>query len=350
MFIAESAPGRSVIINGKEYLFFSGTAYLGMNSNPAFHQLVMEGMHQYGSNYSSSRKSNFQLKIFDEAEDFLANWVGAPACMTVSSGYMAGQLVARTLEGRGKFVYAPAAHPAMWRNAADFSGGDFHEWANGIAETVCNSVEEDIIILTNSIDALYSIEYNFDWVKDLPSHKNITLVVDDSHGIGLLGKEGRGIYALLPEKDNVRKIVCCSIGKALGLPGGAIFADEDFLDEVLNGPWFGTSSPMNPSYLFAFVHGQPIYKEALSALRRNARQLAEIASQTGHLKYIPDYPVFYSSDPELYDRLLNQDILISSFPYPLPTDKVVNRIVLNSQHTMEDLQKLEKAILGDFGN
>ena len=65
MLTANKIPGRTVECNGKEYLFFSGTSYLGMNSNKEFSHYLMEGMNSYGTNYSSSRNSNFQLKIYE---------------------------------------------------------------------------------------------------------------------------------------------------------------------------------------------------------------------------------------------------------------------------------------------
>jgi len=67
----DETPNRIAIINGKEYLFFSGYNYLGMNSVPEFAALVKEGTGKYGWLFPSSRISNTRLKIFEEAEELL---------------------------------------------------------------------------------------------------------------------------------------------------------------------------------------------------------------------------------------------------------------------------------------
>lgn len=345
MFKADNSPHRTVVIDEKEYLFFSGTAYLGISNNTDFHEWVKKGIAIYGSNFSSSRKNNFQLKIFDEAEELMAAFVNAPACITVSSGYMAGQIVVRALEGTGKFFYAPSTHPALWRSKDDFSEGDFKIWSETIAEEVSNSPEENIVILSNSIDALLSIEYNFDWVNQLPEDKNIVLVVDDSHGIGLIGREGSGIYNLLPSKPNITNVVTASIGKAMGLPGGAVFSTSEFIDNVLSGPWFGTSSPMNPAYLYAYVNGQSIFTEALKKLQQNVALLRSLLNNLNNYNSIPGYPVFYFTDQQLFEKLIKDHIIISSFPYPLPEDDIANRIVLNSHHTEADIRFLSEKLI-----
>ncbi|MGV3588073.1 MAG: hypothetical protein ACO1OF_13795 [Adhaeribacter sp.] len=107
-------PGRTLTANGREYLYFSGTSYLGMSRNQKFQALLQEGFRQYGLNYSSSRLSNVQLAVFAETENYLATYTGAEAALTISSGLLAGQLVVQALAGSGTFIYAPRTHPALW--------------------------------------------------------------------------------------------------------------------------------------------------------------------------------------------------------------------------------------------
>jgi 7-keto-8-aminopelargonate synthetase-like enzyme len=79
----------------EELLFFSGTSYLGMAVNPDFQALIKEGISIYGTNYGSSHTSNLRLEIFDQIENYLCTWTGAEASLTMSSGFLAGQLVAQ---------------------------------------------------------------------------------------------------------------------------------------------------------------------------------------------------------------------------------------------------------------
>ena len=97
-FIIHQQPSNKIRLEEKEYHFFSGTSYLGMNQDQEFKQLLIEGMCQYGMSFGSSRNGNLQLGIYETAEQTMAAWVGAEKALTVSSGMLAGQLVAQYLK------------------------------------------------------------------------------------------------------------------------------------------------------------------------------------------------------------------------------------------------------------
>ena len=343
MISSDQSADRKVISSGKEYLFFSGTSYLGINNNKDFRTLVELGMDAYGTNYSTSRKSNLQLQIFTEAEEKLARHAGSAAALTLSSGFMAGQLVIRALEHTGCFHYAPDTHPAVWLSSDNFYHGDFRAWSASLGDMLRRSTAARHIILSNSVDALMSNAYAFDWVEGLPKDKQIILVVDDSHGMGILN-EGRGIFPAIPRADHVETIIVASIGKAMGLPGGAIFGQRDRIASFGKSPWFSTSSPMSPAYLHAYMHADRVYQNSWQRLMDNIRQFTEDPITKRLFRSIPGYPVFYCAHNALYDFLLSRQILISSFAYPSPEDEPVTRIILNSHHTPDDIHELLKAL------
>ncbi|MCU0338963.1 MAG: pyridoxal phosphate-dependent aminotransferase family protein, partial [Spirosomaceae bacterium] len=108
-------PNRTIEIEGQDFLYFSGTSYLGLPQNPRFQSLVREGLAQYGSVYGSSRNGNLQLSIYAQAEARLAAWTGAEAALTLSSGMLAGQAAMRYLMLEGyQFFYSTDTHPAVW--------------------------------------------------------------------------------------------------------------------------------------------------------------------------------------------------------------------------------------------
>ncbi len=343
MISSNQSADRKVFSSGKEYLFFSGTSYLGINNDKDFRALVEQGMDAYGTNYSTSRKSNLQLKIFTEAEEKLARQAGSAAALTLSSGFMAGQLVIRALEHTGYFHYAPDTHPAVWLSSDNFYHADFQAWSASISDKIRRSPAATHIILSNSVDPLTANAYSFEWINDQPKDKQIILVVDDSHGMGILN-EGRGIYPAIPQADHVETIVVASIGKAMGLPGGAIFGSRERIARFSTSPWFSTSSPMSPAYLHAYMQADNVYRNAWLRLMDNIRQFTEDPITGRMFSSIPGYPVFYCPHNELYDFLLSRQILISSFAYPSPEDEPVTRIILNSHHTAEDIRELLKAL------
>jgi 7-keto-8-aminopelargonate synthetase-like enzyme len=341
---ADHLPGRTVRLDGTEYRYFSGTSYLGMARNEAFMDLLRAGMDRYGANYASSRGGNLQLAVYDEAEDSLARFTGAPAALTVSSGMLAGQLVAKALPKDALLLYGPRTHPALWRRPGDNYQAAWQPWADALPARVAQAPEPEVVILTNALDPLQGEPYDFGWMERLPAGRPVTLVVDDSHGLGVTGRNGSGIFRQLQAFPHVRPVVIASLGKALGLPGGVVLGDEALRDAIRRMAYFGGASPVPPAYLHAFLRAGSLYDEARQRLSANIRHFTRLAAPTGLFRYQPDYPVFYTPANALCDFLREKHILISSFPYPTPDSPHLTRVILSSLHTGADIAYLGECI------
>ena len=202
-----------------------------------------------------------------------------------------------------------------------------------------------MVIVSNSLDPLLAERYDFDWIDALPSDRDITLLIDDSHGFGITGEEGEGIYKTLKTRNkNLKVIVVSSFGKAFGIPGGLVVADTATLQHLTKSPFFSGSSPIPPAYLYAFLHSREIYAQARARLFENIAQFSKAVASSGLFRYFDNYPVFYTADNNLYKALKNKCVL-SSFSYPTPDSAAVTRVVLNSLHQPEDIQALSQWVL-----
>lgn len=346
MHTIDTIPGRTVAIEGREFLYFSGTSYLGMGRNEAFRALIEEGLRRYGNNYSCSRISNLQLKIFDEAETYLAAQFGVEAALTLSSGYMAGQIVIQMLaqEQIDNFIYAPQTHPALWRSPKDALTENDDDWMVHLPQKIQALAPAKVAILCNALDPLYAKKCTFDWVKGLPADAEIILVIDDSHGLGITGKEGRGVLSEIEVPENISLIVVSSLGKALGVPGGVVLAKRAVIERLKTSAFFGGGSPASPTGLYALLKAETIYKEARNKLIENIGLFTGKINKTEQFSFLPDYPVFYTTDQHLADKLLNNNILISCFRYPTADAARITRIILSSLHREADIEKLAAAI------
>ncbi|OGX84865.1 aminotransferase class I/II-fold pyridoxal phosphate-dependent enzyme [Hymenobacter coccineus] len=349
MFDTDHLPGRTLrTAAGREYLFCSGTGYLGAARSPAFAALLAEGLARYGTNYSSSRGSGVQLSIFAEAEVFLANWAGTAGALTVSSGYLAGQMAVATLAGAGRFEYAPGTHPAAWLagQAAPVPPGPHAAWASGLLARLAAGAPGPVVIVSNSLDPLRLEPYDFVWAAHLPPGRPTTLLLDDSHGLGLTGRTGAGVATLLPAlPPHVRLVVVSSLGKALGVPAGAVLADAAFIAQLRGSPFFGASSPAVPAYLWALLAAERegLYAEARQRLGARVAQFAAAVGPLGLFRHQPGFPVFYTEANALAPFLEARGILISSFAYPTPADACITRVVLNALHTAADVAQVAAA-------
>jgi 8-amino-7-oxononanoate synthase len=337
-------PGRTIDIEGQEYLYFSGTAYLGLPQNPSFQALIQEGLHHYGSVYGSSRNGNLQLSIYEQAEAKLAARAGSEAALTLSSGMLAGQAAIRQLMLEGyEFLYSPDVHPAVWHlPQVEISKLEFRVWSlQFIAENHKSQItNRKLAVVTNSVDALRGKLYDFEWVNDIPNDFEVVLVVDDSHGLGVTGTDGQGVWKRIPKRKNVRLIVTASLAKAMGLPGGVIFSDPDSIQKIRYTAYFGGCSPIAPDHLYAYLHTEVLYTDAYTRLQANIQQFADAIKEIDLFSFTEGYPVFYTERDDLYPFLLERGIFVYSFSYPKPTDKANTRVVICAWHTAEDIQKL----------
>jgi 8-amino-7-oxononanoate synthase len=338
--IAEQFPDRVITIDHKDYLYFGGTSYLGMATQPQFQEHIFEGIKKWGSAYGSSRNSNVKLAIYSKAEHLFCKLIGSDDCVTVSSGTLAGKLIIDYLDKtHATFYHYPKTHPAILhdKSVALFLDG-------GLRPDLQNSKKESVVI---SIDAILSNEVtatSFDFLDSISSAKSITILIDESHSFGIVGNKGTGIFNQLSNPKIKHKIMIASLTKAMGCAGGVIATDKIVIDAIKKDDVFISSSGMSPMYLHAFFNSQEIIEIQRARLKQNLDFLYEDLKLGNLFKYEPTYPVIYCNHEGIFDFLKNRNILITNFKYP-NYETVMNRIVVTANHSQDDLLTLKKALL-----
>jgi len=337
-----------IVVDNEDYLYFGGTAYLGIPQNKDFIALYTEGIQRYGLNNGTSRGNNVQLGIYNEAEAFVAKTYGSEAALITSSGYLAAKLVVQAYAKSGVLRYAPNTHPALWLSGNPSNALEFSVWAIQLVDEINSSAEENWVLLSNSLNNLHPEIYDFSFIRHISSDKKIILIVDDSHGIGI-SNEGLGCLQSIPETPNVEVVVVASMAKALGLDAGVIFGSKDAISMLKQSDEFYGASPPAAAGLYAFMKGQELYKAAYQKLQANVKLFQESLPYDGDWHYIDEFPVFLNKQKDVEQRLLREKILISSFPYPDRNGNILNRIVLSSWHSEVDILKLVNALQTDKG-
>jgi 7-keto-8-aminopelargonate synthetase-like enzyme len=338
IYYSQQLPSRTLITEHQNYLWFSGTSYLGIPHQPEFRANFLESIAHYGTSWGSSRNNTVRLSIYEEAENILAQWVNAPAALTVSSGMWAGQLVLNFLQNQENSIwYAPKTHPALWgKNYATSTNHDwtkglsYREWTLSIADKIAQSDEQHIVICSDSVGSPYVEHFDFEWINQLPTHKNITIVIDASHSLGV----SPSIY---PTHPNHTIIVTASLNKAMGMTGGVIFSDDDTLNKIRQFPMFSGASPMMPALLDSFVKSLAIYQSQAIKLQQNIADFNTIIKGNTSLDFIENYPAYCTHEIGLHDLLKQNGIMTACFPYPTATDLPVTRLVISALHSKSDL-------------
>lgn len=333
--IVERFPDRTITVKGKEFLYFGGTSYLGMATQPEFQELLSKNLQKWGTFYGSSRSSNIQLSIYSKAEKYITKYIGSEASLTVSSGMLAGKLtidcLAKTTQS---FFHYPKSHPAILKEGSLplFVKGKLHP-------KLLDTTIEEIVITADAVLALEATPTSFDFLAEIPSNKKITLVIDESHSLGIVGEKGSGIFSTLAHQNIHRKILISSMGKALGLPAGVIASDNDFIERLKNDAVFVSASGASPAHLETFIQAENIYNTQRNKLQKNLDFFFKLNDLGESFIFDKNYPVIYCKESNLYDLLFKQGIVIANFKYPTYKN-FMSRIVITANHTEKDLIEL----------
>jgi 8-amino-7-oxononanoate synthase len=340
----DDQPGRQASSNGKSYLFFSGYAYLGMHAVPEFQALIKEGIEKFGWNYPSSRISNTPLGLYEQFEEKLSALTGFQHTITTASGYAAGQMALQLLKHKADFMIAPGTHPAVCEGMAQYKGS-FENWTELVITTLNTKQKHSIsAIVADAVNPLTGTINDLSFLQFID--KKCICIIDDSHGIGLIGEDGKGISSLLPSNKNLDILLVYSLSKAFNLNGGAISTNNaGFAKQLQQLPAYTASTPLSPALLYGFMEGEKLYGQQLKKLQKNISFFSDcVKSKKTIVHPTPSLPIFVFKKQVDENAFMEQGVLISSFAYPDPKGKKTQRIVINALHTEDDLQYLASII------
>jgi len=324
-------PDRIIRVDGVEYLYFGGTNYLGITTNHDFQNILFESIKKWGTGFGSSRNSNIKLSIYQTAEKLLAKNIGTEAALAVTSGMLAGKLVVEHLSNTTDAVFHfPDTHPAL------MSLSSLPVMENGkLNPRIFDPTISKITVVTDAIPSLYVEPIDLSILFDIPKEKEITLVIDESHSFGIYGNEWQKAF----EKENIKIIRIASLAKALGISGGVIAGDSNFISEIRNLNSFIGASGMNPAFLETYSNAQELYLSQKQKLKQNLDYIDKNFINREGFTFNPTYPLIYFESEVVSKKLLKNKIITTSFKYPTSSGKL-NRIVITSNHTSLDLEQL----------
>lgn len=342
MITLSQLPGRTAIINNEEYLFFSGYSYLGLGLNNEFTSLVKEGIDKYGVVYPSSRISNTPLELYTAFEEKLALLTKAEAVACFSSGFLSARTATEVVSKQMQVYCLHHTHPASSAHPAIKQIPSTQSWAVFLQERE-QKKEFTFGLAADSINPTPGHINDFTFLIDTPAHFSITLIIDDSHGIGWMGENGEGILSRLTLPHNIELLLNFSLSKAYHMNGGAVCGSQKWINEVRQHVNYSTSTPMMPSLAHAWIHGDQLFAEQRTVLKQNILHLQNL---TVNYTFVANEgtPIFIADKKGIASQLLQNKVIISSFGYPHPESDPVNRIVLNALHTKSDLDKLTRLI------
>ncbi len=335
-------PDRQIYIDGKPHLYFGGTAYLGVQNHPEFIEFFTKNIHTYGLQYGASRRSNVFLAVYAQAEQFLADWMGSEACITLSSGYLAAQLVIQKLLEEGHALFAaPNAHIALQLPGVTATSN--YTELKMLLEAEIGKTNIAPVLLFDTIDFASQHFPNFTDLQSLPLDKLI-LVGDDSHGIGVVGEEGSGCFDYLQKLRPAELMVCCSLGKGMGIQAGAIFGTGSMIQKLRNTSFYGGASPALPAFMGTLLETRELYQKQRAKLMENYALFRNNIDKPSFFNHLEGHPTFEFMDAVLAKSLENSGIIFTNFTYPDENGPLVSRLVISAYHSQEDIARLANTL------
>lgn len=333
--------GRIIKSGNQEFLYFSGTSYLGMEQILEYEDILIQNIRRYGFNHGLSRVNNVRLSVFEEFEVFFAKNAGAESAAVVSSGYLAGISAWQFLYPQADTCWiAPDTHPAIL--PADLKPDyrlSFTDWKNQCLEYAGNISSRKILLLGNAVDPLRAAIHDYAWVRTIAQKHEVTLLVDDSHAFGVLGRSVFGTYSAHLDPQ-INLVVSGSLGKGLAMPAGIVLGKKEVIEGIKSQPIFTGASPGSPANLHTFLDMQDIYSAQSQKIRDYSGIFFQETQDLSTVVGSSNFPVFIYPNPEWPEILEQRGFITSSFPYPTADSQRINRIVISGFHSLTDLMSL----------
>ena len=236
--VLDSPCGPECVVDGRAVVSFCSNDYLGFANHPELVATAQAAAAQWGVGSGASHLVSGHLRPHEDAERALAEFVEFPAAITLSTGYMANLAIVPALLGRGDAVFADKLNHASLIDAVQLSRAESHRYLHGdvagLSAMLAASTAKRKLILTDAVFSMDGDLAPLPQLFELAERHDAWLVIDDAHGFGVLGDNGRGTLSHFGLPADPRVILMGTLGKAAGVAGAFIAADRRVIDWLVN--------------------------------------------------------------------------------------------------------------------
>lgn len=356
--LLESAQGTHVRVGGRELVSFCSNDYLGLAADPGLAEAALSAIKEYGVGAGASHLVTGHHKLHHEFEQAFARFVGKPAALMFSTGYMANLGVLTALLGRHDEVFADKLNHASLNDAAQQCGAKFTRYAHvdldQLEGLLKKSTARDRLICSDLVFSMDGDVADIDCLLALAETYDAWLYLDDAHGFGVLN-DGRGGLAEAA-RNNPRVIYLATLGKAAGVFGAAVAAHAGVIEWLVQKAHTYVYTTATPPLLAAALLASLKQIEAGQSRRETLRR--HVAAVRAGLGGLPRWRLMRSDTPiqplvigenaeamAVSKKLLERGLLVPAIRTPtVPKGAARLRISLSSAHADEEIGRLVAAI------
>ncbi|MBN2246592.1 MAG: pyridoxal phosphate-dependent aminotransferase family protein [Candidatus Aminicenantes bacterium] len=349
---------NKVKVNGKEMIMVGSNNYLGLLDHPEVMKAAQAAVDKYGVATCGSRFLNGTLDIHVELEEKLAKFMKKEAALTFSTGFQTNQGVISTLVGKGEAVITDKMDHASIIDACRLSYGEVHKYAHNDMtdlEKVISSLNKEtgkMIV----VDGVFSMEgdlANLPGIVELKKKYDCVLMVDDAHGIGVMGAHGRGTsehFGVEGDSD----LVMGTFSKSLAALGGFIVGNKKVISYIKHHAraliFSASITPASVATVLAtlnIIEREPERRENLWRITQKMKSgFQNMGYDTGPTE-TPIIPVMIGDDMQAFMlwRLLREEgIFTNPVIYPaVPHGQALIRTSYSATHSEEELDAVLKS-------
>jgi glycine C-acetyltransferase len=232
--VTELKGGARALINGRDMGMYASYSYLGLIGHPRINKAAKDAVDRYGTGTHGVRMLAGTLDLHKELEETIAEFKGAEAAVTYTSGYVTNLTVVSSILGRGGYVISDKLNHASIVDGCLMSGAKFLRFRHNDMEDLearLSGIPEGATKLVVA-DAVFSMDgdiIDFPNVVRLSKKYNAWLMIDEAHSVGVLGKTGRGIEEHFGMEGSI-DIKMGTLSKTIPSVGGYIAGKQELID------------------------------------------------------------------------------------------------------------------------
>lgn len=354
--VHEQHLGRKIHFAGRAYLNFSSNDYLGLSQHPALIAAWQRGAAQWGVGSTSSGHIIGYAQEHQRFEQELAAWLGFDRALLFISGYSANQAVISALGQKQDLLIADKLCHASIQEAAMRSDAQLkrfpHNDISAVSRLLTRRERGETLLMTEGIFSMDGDQAPLAELAKQTRQAGAWLMVDDAHGIGVIGDEGRGsCQAQQVQAD----ILVVTFGKAFGCSGAAVLCDKSTADYLLQYARHLIYSTMMPAAQAATLRAAlRVIRQAdhlRTQLQRNIRRFCQGAAALPFQRLPSDsaiQPLIIGENQAaltLASQLRAQGIWLTAIrPPTVPQGSARLRITLSAVHSDQDIDRLLGAL------
>jgi 8-amino-7-oxononanoate synthase len=258
----EKGSHAQVIVDGRALVDFSSNDYLGLAAHPALAAAMAECAARCGAGSGASHLISGHGHEHAALEDELAAFTGRPRALLFSTGYMANLGVVTALAGRGESVLFDRLSHASLLDAGRLSGARFRRYPHSDAiaarRLLAEASPQTTVLATDGVFSMDGDIAPLNALSEAARAHDAWLVVDDAHGIGVLGANGRGAVELADLNCEQVPVLVGTLGKAFGSFGAFVAGADDLIELLIQRA---------RSYIYTTALPQPVAAATRAALR-----------------------------------------------------------------------------------